>query len=200
MYYLKFKDITYEVDHAVKGVDYIHGYNADGVRVVAFEGITDFSVFEYDGEYMAPTECLEDPCNNLRVVGGQLLRSDGANTGNIGMNGNTFTGLPDPVGDSEPVTVNYMLPLLRSKLDKPHYVDDLNTMTAFCGAINSSTLNCPPGKRSGLVLNYSPGAAYQLQYVFELGVPGVISSRMKVNGAWSGWSSVSFTVVSTTAE
>lgn len=77
MQYLIFKNTTYEVDHAVKGADFIHGYDATGKVVVAFEGVTDFSVFEYDGSYLAPEDCISEPCNDLKYCAGKLQKRDG---------------------------------------------------------------------------------------------------------------------------
>lgn len=77
MQYLIFKNTTYEVDHAVKGTDFIHGYDATGKVVVAFEGVTDFSVFEYDGSYLAPEDCISEPCNDLKYCAGKLQKRDG---------------------------------------------------------------------------------------------------------------------------
>lgn len=68
---------SYTVDHAVKGADYIHGYDADNRLVVSFEGITDFSVVTYDGEYMSPEVCLEESCNIVKYVADELVKSDG---------------------------------------------------------------------------------------------------------------------------
>lgn len=64
---LTFNGIQYTVDHAVKGTDYIHAYDAAGVLVVAFDGVTDFSGFTYSGEYMEPAMCLADPKNTLKI-------------------------------------------------------------------------------------------------------------------------------------
>lgn len=68
---------SFAVDHAAKGADYIHGYDANGVLVVAFEGVTDFSGFTYDGDYMAPSECLAEHCNTVIYCGGALKTLDG---------------------------------------------------------------------------------------------------------------------------
>lgn len=67
----------YTVDHAVKGADYIHGYDANAVMIVSFEGISDFSLFSYNGNYMAPDHCLAEGCNDVRCVGGVLVTRDG---------------------------------------------------------------------------------------------------------------------------
>lgn len=67
---LTFNGESFTVDHAVKGADYIHGYDANGVLVVSFEGVVDFSRFTYTGTYMAPGECLTERCNTVRYCGG----------------------------------------------------------------------------------------------------------------------------------
>lgn len=74
---LKYGTLSYVVDHAVKGVDFVRGYDAEGKCVVAFEGVTDFSGFSYSGAYMAPTACLEEGCNQVSHIGGKLVRRDG---------------------------------------------------------------------------------------------------------------------------
>lgn len=65
---LKFNDTSYIVDHAVKGDDYVHGYDESGVMLVAIEGIEDFSTVTYDGTYMSPEFCAEEECNKVRSV------------------------------------------------------------------------------------------------------------------------------------
>ena len=42
---LTFNGESYTVDHAVKGADFIHGYDADSVLIVASDGIVNFSCF-----------------------------------------------------------------------------------------------------------------------------------------------------------
>lgn len=75
---LTFNSTSYEVDHAVKGADYIHGYNATGGLVVSFEGVRDFTKFTYSGTYMSPESCYEELCNEVLCVDGKLVRRDGA--------------------------------------------------------------------------------------------------------------------------
>ena len=74
---LSYKDEKYTVDHAVKGADFIHGYDADGVLIVSFEGITNFSGFTYDATYMEPEHCLAEGCNDVKYVSGHLVTRDG---------------------------------------------------------------------------------------------------------------------------
>lgn len=74
---LTFNGESFTVDHAVKGADYIHGYDANGVLVVAFDGVADFTGFTYDGDYMEPGECLTEHCNTVRYCGGALKTLDG---------------------------------------------------------------------------------------------------------------------------
>lgn len=74
---LSYGGVSYTVDHAVKGADYIHGYDEDSVMIVSFEGVTDFSGFAYDGTYMEPGHCLSESCNDLKYVGGALVKADG---------------------------------------------------------------------------------------------------------------------------
>lgn len=68
---------SYTVNHAVKGADYVHGYDAEGNLVVSFEGVTNFSGITYDGTYMAPEACVDEPCNQLYHVNGKLVKRDG---------------------------------------------------------------------------------------------------------------------------
>lgn len=74
---LTFNGESFTVDHAAKGADYIHGYDANGVLIVSFDGVTDFSGFTYDGTYMAPSDCMGESCNVVRRVGGKLVNGDG---------------------------------------------------------------------------------------------------------------------------
>lgn len=75
---LSFGGVNYTVNHAVKGADFIRGYDANNVVVVAFVGVTDFSGFTYDGTYMNPEDCLQEGCNNILFHGGALKRPDGS--------------------------------------------------------------------------------------------------------------------------
>lgn len=74
---LTFNGTQYTVDHAAKGTDYIHGYDADGVLVVAFDGVTDFSGFTYSGTYMTPSDCLAEVCNDVKFCGGHFKTRGG---------------------------------------------------------------------------------------------------------------------------
>jgi hypothetical protein len=74
---LTYGNFSFTVDHAVKGSDYIHGYLADGSLVISLDGITNFGLITYDGEYMSPAECLEEPCNTVKYVAGALVKNDG---------------------------------------------------------------------------------------------------------------------------
>jgi len=74
---LTYGDLSYEVDHAVKGADFIHAYDANAVMIVAFDGIVDFSGFTYDGTYMEPEHCLAEGCNDVKYVEGALKKADG---------------------------------------------------------------------------------------------------------------------------
>lgn len=75
---LKFNESTFTVHHVVKGSDYIHGYNDNNECIVAIDGISDFSVVEYDGEYVAPDACITETCNEVLCINGVLVRRDGA--------------------------------------------------------------------------------------------------------------------------
>lgn len=85
---LRYNDLIYDLDYAVKGPDYIHGYDEKGNRVVAFESITDFSAFDFESNYTAPEACMHEKCNNVKHVNGELVREDGAPVGII--NDNAF--------------------------------------------------------------------------------------------------------------
>lgn len=74
---LTYNGTSYTVDHAVKGTDFIHGYDANAVMIVSFEGITNFSDFDYDGTYIEPEHCLAEGCNDVKCVGGTWQTRDG---------------------------------------------------------------------------------------------------------------------------
>ena len=69
---LTFCGEVYAVDHAVKGADYIHGYDASGVCIIAFEDVADLNAIGYDGEYLAPGDCEAEACNKVVYCGGKL--------------------------------------------------------------------------------------------------------------------------------
>ena len=68
---------TFTVDHAVKGADYVHGYDAGGNLIVGLDGVTDFSKITYSGSYLSPGDCLAEACNNVKHCGGVLKKTDG---------------------------------------------------------------------------------------------------------------------------
>ena len=68
---------SFVVDHAVKGADYVHGYDADGNLVVSLDGVSNFSGITYDGTYMTPGACLAELCNDVKYCGGALKKRDG---------------------------------------------------------------------------------------------------------------------------
>lgn len=74
---LTYKSYEYEVDHVVKGANYIHGYDANGKLTVSFEGVTDFSEFEYTGTFLEPDSCISESCNDVKVVDSVLKTADG---------------------------------------------------------------------------------------------------------------------------
>lgn len=74
---LTFCGEVYAVDHAVKGADYIHGYDASGVCIIAFEDVADLSAISYDGEYLAPGDCEAEVCNKVVYCGGKLKTLSG---------------------------------------------------------------------------------------------------------------------------
>lgn len=69
---LTFNGESYTVDHAVKGSNYIHGYDANGICVVAFEEVEDLTAISYDGTYMSPENCATEKCNTVVYCGGKL--------------------------------------------------------------------------------------------------------------------------------
>lgn len=106
MYTLTFLGTAYEVDHAVKGVDYIHGYDANGNCVVSLEGLKNFDAITYDGTYMAPTECLEEGCNTVKRIGAGLQTADGTDlfawtTVHIVPHSRTMHSFAPPAGNKE---------------------------------------------------------------------------------------------------
>lgn len=94
---LKYGSEEYTVDHAVKGADYIHGYDKNGVLLVSFDGVHDFSLFSYDEEYMLPEHCLEEPCTNVKYIGNTLTNGSGkpipASAVGAGTITNEYTGI-----------------------------------------------------------------------------------------------------------
>lgn len=69
--------LSYTVDHAVKGADYVHGYDANGRLVVSIDGVSSFSGITYSGTYLSPDKCLEEACNIAKYVNGSLVKNDG---------------------------------------------------------------------------------------------------------------------------
>lgn len=76
---LTFGGDSYTVDHAVKGANYIHGYDANGLCIVAFEDVTDLAAIEYDGVFMSPGDCAEEVCNKVVYCSGKFKTLGGDN-------------------------------------------------------------------------------------------------------------------------
>lgn len=68
---------SFTVDHAVKGANYVHGYDANGVLIISLDNVTDFSGITYTGNYMSPGSCLAESCNDVKYCGGSLKKRDG---------------------------------------------------------------------------------------------------------------------------
>ena len=68
---------SFTVDHAVKGADYVHGYDVNGNLIISLDGVKNFSFISYDGTYMSPTECLAELCNDVKYCAGAFKKSDG---------------------------------------------------------------------------------------------------------------------------
>ena len=53
---LKYLDYSFDCATAIKGEDYIHLLDANGILIVSFEGVADFTHFTLvNGEYTTPT-------------------------------------------------------------------------------------------------------------------------------------------------
>lgn len=111
---LKFDGKTYTVDHAAKGTDYVHGFDADGNILISIDGVSDFSAIEYSDTYMSPTDCLTEVCNDLKYCGSALKTRDGrsvsisdcgAATGDVNMDSHKITGVGAPTADSDAVNL-----------------------------------------------------------------------------------------------
>ena len=74
---LTFNGNSHTVDHAVKGPDYVHGYDVNGVCVISIDGVTDFSGIKYNGVYMDPEDCVTESCNDLKLYSGKIQTADG---------------------------------------------------------------------------------------------------------------------------
>lgn len=102
---LTYCGVSYTVDHAVRGADFIHGYDANGCPVVSFDGVSDFSGFTYDGTYMEPSDCAAEGCNDVKYIGGQLQTRDGTVIEVSGGNEAAF-GTRGPIIITESTTFN----------------------------------------------------------------------------------------------
>lgn len=74
---LTFNGSTFIVDHATKGADYVHGYDANGNIVVSIDGVKDFSLIEYSGSYLKPADCTTEACNVIVYACGVASTRDG---------------------------------------------------------------------------------------------------------------------------
>lgn len=88
---LTFNGESFTVAHAVKGTNYVHGYNANGECIVAIEGINDFGVVSYNDTYMTPDKCLDEECNTVRYVNGKLVNLNGTEVFGLKTDRWTFT-------------------------------------------------------------------------------------------------------------
>lgn len=80
---LIFNGESYDVTKAVRSGDSIngysiHGYDDAGVCVVAIEGISDMSCVSYNSSYADAAGVFEEPCNEVRYVGSELILRDGS--------------------------------------------------------------------------------------------------------------------------
>lgn len=79
---VKFCNMTFTCEQAIKGFDYIHLVDADGNLTACFEGVTDFSQFSISGGTWTVAPYSED-CN-LAVVGADgVIRSSARKASDI---------------------------------------------------------------------------------------------------------------------
>ena len=97
---LTFNGETYTVDYAVKGADFIHGYDSEGIKIISYDGISDFSDFGYDQSYLEPEEFFQELDNIVRHHEGALKRSDGntLSAADFGAAAATHTHTPADIG------------------------------------------------------------------------------------------------------
>ncbi len=100
---LKFDSKSYNVDHAVKGTDYVHGYDADGNVVISIDGISDFSVVNYSGTYINPEDCITEGCNDLKYCDGKVKTKNGREVpaSAVGARPDTWTPTAAQVGAAQ---------------------------------------------------------------------------------------------------
>lgn len=98
---LTFCGENFTVDHAVKGTNFIHGYDASGYCVVAFDNVEDLDAITYDGEYMAPEDCVAEGCNDVKQCSGYLVKRNGDRVTDLRLDGMLFVN-PDIAGATLP--------------------------------------------------------------------------------------------------
>jgi len=76
---VKYGNTTYECNVAVKCENdkYIKLYDANGVEIVSFNGISDFSEYTISGgSFIAPCDCLLPIALTTYVIGGRTITTD----------------------------------------------------------------------------------------------------------------------------
>lgn len=85
---------SFECETAIKGEDYVHLLDADGVMFVAFDGVTDFSGFAITGgAWKTPTAD-----HNCRLA---VIKDDGT----IGKGNHKCSDIPTKLGDLKDVVI-----------------------------------------------------------------------------------------------
>jgi len=74
-YVTKERDAIYEGARAVKGENYIHLYDATGIKIASFDGISDFSGYKLlEGEWSEPDKPIDTGITTSDLVKLQLIR------------------------------------------------------------------------------------------------------------------------------
>ena len=132
---LTFYDESFTVDHAVKGENYVHGYDADGMLIVSFEGISNFSGFSYDGTYMNPGDCIQESCNDVKYCSGALKTRSGTvlSADDFGAAAKDHTHSPTAIGAAAKDHTHSLTALGAAAKDHTH------TLTSLGAAAKSHT-------------------------------------------------------------
>ena len=176
---LTFNGASYTVDHAVKGADYIHGYDADSIMIVSFEGITDFSGFTYDGTYLEPEHCLAEGCNDVKCVDGTLKKKDG--TPAIHASQHSSSG-SDPITPADIGAMYANLGTCNGNLLA--WLDEKNISGAF--TVSTTATNIPVAHWSSGIFMRGAGVS---AIMVDLSTR-IVYMNSKNAGVWQGWSTL----------
>lgn len=177
---LKYQGVSYDCATAIKGPDYIHLLDKNGVMVAAFDNITNFSSFTLEnGSYTSPTAD-----NNCYLA---VIRDDGT----FGKGDHKCSDIPQTAADVGAI------PYVNAE-SADYDMDAIIKSGVHCAAYstNGNTLGTPAAYgivpstfKRAMIISYSGVNKYGFQIAYPNGLPYMLIRNYN-NGTLEAWTKI----------